>query len=666
MIANLGNSTKVSRTRISIVHTKAGTTARPKLNAALCDISARLARDPACQRLVQQLDSVLGSKDGILPAAAQLGRLLVDAGLLDEADWLYRALAEQFPDSPPGFVGMAHVAVKRWDWGEALVRWQTVLARFSARQQAFWLASFATALMELGRFDEAENVFRDLLRDFTDDPHGVVGLARLSMSRGLWVDALAFWDQAIDKFGQQAAPDGEASRAAVLSQLDRLDDAESIFHRLLDDSPTQPGGFVGLAQIAMRRREWEMALNRWDDVIARFPDSRHPNWILTRAHVLLELSRTDEAESVFRQTIQRYPDSLNAHLGLIRLLILTGKPDLALTELQSSPFGSCKIAAVIEKKFEILTMLRRLDEARAEFQQTLSQTDDASILNVLFTHTAPLYSGWRRTDAFLGLLNKIETLPPESKSLHFSGLHARIFLALHDYDKFLSVVAQTNEHYLGEHWRGLLSVASKLSGPIFPDYQAPKIFGLGLSRTGTTSLAAALSALGFHTIHWLNPFTREVMHPDDLHLFDAFTDTPVCMNFETYYFMFPNSKFIYTVRSFESWRKSMDKYYSIHHGVRNFGEAKAAMAQSENLPYGAEFSNINLSMYFNHKSYEDAYNAYDQRVRNFFRDKPKDRFLECDVAAGGWDELCKLVGKERPPVPFPWLNQGREKAEPTV
>src|SRR5215831_537329 len=96
MIANLGNSTKVSRTRISIVHTKAGTTARPKLNAALCDISARFARDPACQRLVQQLESVLGSKDGILPAAAQLGRLLVDAGLLDEADWLYRALAEQF------------------------------------------------------------------------------------------------------------------------------------------------------------------------------------------------------------------------------------------------------------------------------------------------------------------------------------------------------------------------------------------------------------------------------------------------------------------------------------------------------------------------------------------------------------------------------------------
>ena len=90
------------------------------------------------------------------------------------------------------------------------------------------------------------------------------------------------------------------------------------------------------------------------------------------------------------------------------------------------------------------------------------------------------------------------------------------------------------------------------------------------------------------------------------------------------------------------------------------------MAQSEKLPYGIEFSNINLSLYFNHKNYEDAYNAYDQRVRTFFRDKPKDRFLECDVAAGGWDELCKFVGKERPSVPFPWLNQGREKAEPKV
>ena len=648
------------------MHTKEGTIAQPKLNAALSEISARLVGDPAYQRLVQQVDSVLGSKDGILPAAAQLGRLLVDAGLLDEADRLYRALAEQFPDAPPGFVGMAQVAVKRCHWGEALVRWQTVLARFSARQQAFWMASFATALIELGRFDEAEKVFRDLLRDFGDDSHGVVGLARLSMSRGLWVDALSFWDQAFDRFGKQAVPEWEASRAAVLSQLDRVDDAESIFHRLLDDSPTQPGGFVGLAQIAMRRRDWGSALNRWDDVIARFPDSTHPNWRLTRAHVLLELSRIGEAETAFRHILQRYPDSLNALLGLIRLLILTGKPDLALTELQSSPFGSGKIAAVVERKLEILTMLRRLDTARAEFQQTLSQTDDASILNVLFTHSAPLYSGWQRTDALLCLLNKIESLPPDSKSLHLPGLRARIFLALHDYDKFLSVVAQTKEHYLGEHWRGLLSVASKLNGPIFPDYQAPKIFGLGLSRTGTTSLAAALSALGFHTIHWLNPFTRDVMQPDDLHLFDAFTDTPVCLNFETYYFMFPNSKFIYTVRSFESWRKSMDKYYLIHHGVRNFDEAKAAMAQSGKLPYGVEFSNINLSLYFNHKNYEDAYNAYDQRVRTFFRDKPKDRFLESDVAAGGWDELCKFIGKERPSVPFPWLNQGSEKGEPKV
>src|SRR5215471_11089799 len=177
MIANLGNSTKVSRTRISIVHTKERTTACPKLNAALCDISARLARDPAYQRLVPQVDCVPGSKEGILAATAQLGRLLVDAGLLDEADQLYRALAEQFPHAPPGFVGMAQVAVKRWDWAEALVRWQTVLARFSAGKQAFWMASFATALIETGRLDEAEKVFRDLLRDFGDDPHGVLGLA---------------------------------------------------------------------------------------------------------------------------------------------------------------------------------------------------------------------------------------------------------------------------------------------------------------------------------------------------------------------------------------------------------------------------------------------------------------------------------------------------------
>jgi hypothetical protein len=52
---------------------------------------------------------------------------------------------------------------------------------------------------------------------------------------------------------------------------------------------------------------------------------------------------------------------------------------------------------------------------------------------------------------------------------------------------------------------------------------------------------------------------------------------------------------------------------------------------------------------------------YDQRVRLFFRDKPKERFLVFDVFAGhGWPELCAFLGAEPPAIPFPFENRAPE------
>jgi hypothetical protein len=70
--------------------------------------------------------------------------------------------------------------------------------------------------------------------------------------------------------------------------------------------------------------------------------------------------------------------------------------------------------------------------------------------------------------------------------------------------------------------------------------------------------------------------------------------------------------------------------------------------------FGAQWSAIHLSLYFNHANYEDAYIAYDRRVRDFFRDKPDDRYLEFDVFSGdGWAKLCPFLRRPIPSQPFP-------------
>src|SRR5690606_33988485 len=117
-----------------------------------------------------------------------------------------------------------------------------------------------------------------------------------------------------------------------------------------------------------------------------------------------------------------------------------------------------------------------------------------------------------------------------------------------------------------------------------------KVFCIGLSRTGTTSICNALSVLGMETMHfslnlflhpeiinkdlsfsprinrnvyWQWRFKKEVkalnetFDPKLLSYFDAAGDLPVPLYYKELDKAFPGSKFIYTYRSEEKWLKSM-------------------------------------------------------------------------------------------------------------
>lgn len=634
-----------------------------KLNAMLRSMSVRLACQPAHQPILQQLDILLDSPQRLLPATHELGRLLIDAGLFDEAEELYKEMAEQFPDKPQGRVGMAQLAMQKKAWEQALAYWDEAIARFSDRVTGSWLGGRGITLMQLGRFEEAEQILRSVAHDFNDDWHGLVGLAQLAMSQGFWSDALALWDEVLTRFREQADPNWHAGRGSTLIQLDRLEEAEQIFRRLADDFPTHPSGFLGRAGIAVRRATWPEALSHWDELIARFSRAPNPSWQMARANVLVELGRADEAEAVYRHILKSNPDSLPGLMGVLRALIAKGQPQEAAFALESSPFRSLEVVSVVEKKLHILTMLKRFGEARAEFDQLLLKTSDPAMLNTLFTYIPSLHKAECRAEIWSTLLKKLDSLQRQANlgSAAILALRARILLALRDYGQFLALVSGAKERDLGEHWRSLLAIASKLRDPSFPDYHAPKVFVVGMAKTGTSSLSAALTALGFQTLHSYNPLTHEQICEDDLPLFDAFADAPVCANFEKCYSMFSNSKFIYTVRPFESWKKSMMDHFFRVYGHSDFAELKLALS-----PFVADIFNSYPTMLFKNNDYEEAYHGYDRRVRCFFQDKPKDRFLEFDVSTGGWEELCGFTGRALPSIPFPWLNRKPRTSVPDL
>ena len=83
-----------------------------------------------------------------------------------------------------------------------------------------------------------------------------------------------------------------------------------------------------------------------------------------------------------------------------------------------------------------------------------------------------------------------------------------------------------------------------------------KVFGIGLQRTGTMSLAKALNILQIKTLHW--PW--QLLHDSDhevLREFDGFVDFPIPLMYKKLDVKYPSSKFILTVRDKNSWLGSV-------------------------------------------------------------------------------------------------------------
>lgn len=153
-----------------------------------------------------------------------------------------------------------------------------------------------------------------------------------------------------------------------------------------------------------------------------------------------------------------------------------------------------------------------------------------------------------------------------------------------------------------------------------------KIFGIGLSRTGTLSLAKALTSVGIEMVHY----------PSNKVLFNlkvpGACDLPVVINYKKLDKQYPNSKFIYTVRDKNEWLDSIENHF------KRFDVAKKGKQQADNriAVYGQTD--------FHKEIFSKKYDKHDHDVRTYFKGREKD-FLIINICAGeGWDKLLSFVG----------------------
>jgi hypothetical protein len=161
-----------------------------------------------------------------------------------------------------------------------------------------------------------------------------------------------------------------------------------------------------------------------------------------------------------------------------------------------------------------------------------------------------------------------------------------------------------------------------------------KIFGIGLSRTGTNSLNAALEILGLSAVHFPSALA-------EVEKYQAATDSPVAAWFEDLDQLFPGSLFILTVRDVDDWLRSVDRYWE---SFDQFADFPPIVRFHQQL-YGAAR--------FDPAVYRAAYEAHVAKVRRHFVSRPE-ALLEMDICGGcGWPPLCAFLDVPVPAQPFP-------------
>lgn len=181
--------------------------------------------------------------------------------------------------------------------------------------------------------------------------------------------------------------------------------------------------------------------------------------------------------------------------------------------------------------------------------------------------------------------------------------------------------------------------------------QGGKIFGVGLSRTGTWSLSLALTRLGFETRHFPNDqATQRELRAGQYKLsvldqVDALMDIPVAPYYAQFDRAFPGSRFILSTRATGPWLKSVENHFRLYVDHRR--------DSFDDFVFAAVYGSVEFSA----GRFAWVKEQHEANIRKYFADRPED-LLIIDVSHGNpWELLCKFLGRPIPDEPFPHGNR---------
>lgn len=177
----------------------------------------------------------------------------------------------------------------------------------------------------------------------------------------------------------------------------------------------------------------------------------------------------------------------------------------------------------------------------------------------------------------------------------------------------------------------------------------PKVFGIGLNKTGTTSLGHCLQTLGYRHCRYDINLLRAVKHNQLGPLFeyvetlDSFEDWPYPLVYQQLDQKFPDSQFILTRRSSAKiWLRSLEKHALRVNPIQG--------RESRRIAYGYDYPQLNRSAHL------EIYERHLSEVRDYFASRPHQLLEVCWEEEASWTRLCQFLNQTVPDQPFPHSN----------
>lgn len=283
------------------------------------------------------------------------------------------------------------------------------------RQKFAFLDNLATALIRLGKFDEAEQRYLEILKEDPKSPLGLNGLAwiywqrkdyekalemtRASIKQGASAENMALTGSSLHKSGkgslQEALQYLDAALAidpkyswALREKGRRLrtasehEKALESFRAALDVDPKDENAHYGMSVAYSDLKKWEEAFKSINAAIEIDPSDY--DYLDQKAFILHGLKRYRQAERQADVLIQKWPDRADGYVNKARALEALGRRKAGL-EVYANVKGKAASSEFLNYwHADMLAVAEQYDQAKAVLQKVIDRgTSDQDIFGLL-------------------------------------------------------------------------------------------------------------------------------------------------------------------------------------------------------------------------------------------------------------------------------------------